>query len=288
MSNFSYGVIGLGKVGYAFSRNLATMGKLRWVVTSKSRSEIGYSECVVVYKTIEEISIPVDVIAIAVSDASIQSVAEKLKSILPEKKICQVAFHFSGALNINLLDELRNIGVKTLALHPMQTFGVYREDIFDSIFWGVECLESDRSIAEEIISDVGGKPYFLDEAIVKNKASYHVIGVTAANFLQGIIEFSRLLCEKQNLPADTLLIPILQTAFDNSLKAIKESKNVPITGPVARGDVEVLHKHVDSLSNKGFGDIEYKLLVQFLSKLLFEQGKISHNELNKILEIILL
>lgn len=285
MSNFSYGVIGLGKVGYAFSATLAKKEKLRWVVTSKIHDEINLPSDVIIYKSIEEIAISVDIVAIAVNDASIRSVAEKLSKVLVEKNICKVAFHFSGASNINLLDELNSSGVRTLSLHPMQTFGAYRDDLFNGIFWGVECEKDNFQLAEQIISDVGGYPYFLSEEIIKNKALYHSVGVAAANFLQGIIEYARLLCEKLQLPQEKLLIPILKTAFDNSLIAINDQKSVPITGPVARGDVEVIQKHIDSLTLGKFDESLYKHLVQFLAKLLFEQGKINEIDLKKILEI---
>lgn len=285
MNNFTYGVVGLGKVGYAVCRKLISNGQLKWVVTSKLANEIDFSGSVEIYSSIEQVKEPVSVIAIATSDGVFEKIVKDICRISGKRKICDMAFHFSGATSREVLRPLLEIGIKILSLHPMQTFGRFREDIFEGIFWGCDCSVSDFEIAKQIISDLGGIAHLLDEKILRDKPLYHAIGVSVSNFLQGVIEFARLQCENLSLLPSEVLLPILRTSFENSVSALEQGRDVPITGPVARGDTERINIHLESLrSNSQYAD-EYRLLTHFLASILMKQGKINEETYNKIITI---
>jgi len=286
MSNFTYGVVGLGKVGYAVCRKLVSNGQLKWVVTCKPPNEIEFSGSVRIYSAIQQVKETVSVIAIATSDGAFEKIARDVCEASRKKKICYAAFHFSGATSREVLSPLTELGIKILSLHPMQTFGKYREDIFDGIFWGCDCTADDFSIAESIIADLGGIARLLDEKILRNKPLYHAIGVSVANFLQGVVEFARLQCESISLQPSEVLLPILRTSFENAYSAIEQGSDVPITGPVARGDAERIRVHLESLKKHSEYANEYTLLTQFLASILQKQGKISNDAYHKINDII--
>lgn len=282
MSNFSYGVIGLGKVGFAFSKKIAEKGQLKWVITSKDPNSLGFGDDVIIYRTVEQIDYPVSVIAVATGDGAFSKIVRELSVIAKEKHICDYIFHFSGATSRDILAELKQYGIKVMSLHPMQTFGIYCEDIFQDIFWGCDCEREDFAVAQNIIADVGGKAYLLSDEILQNKPLYHAIGVSASNFMQGIIEFTRVQCKNLNLPASDLLLPILRRAYENSVASILQDSDVPITGPVARGDVERIANHLQSFQKAGKFQDEYAMLTKFLATLLFNQGKLDEDKYKNI------
>ncbi len=286
MSKFTYGIVGLGKVGYAVCRKLAQNRQLKWVVTSKQTKEIDFSGNFQIYSSIEQTKEPVSVIAIATSDGVFEKTVNEICKISGKRSICEIAFHFSGATSRQVLYPLSKFGIKTLSLHPMQTFGEFRENIFDGIFWGCDCTQEDFAIARWIISDIGGVAHLLDEKILRNKPLYHAIGVSVSNFLQGVVEFARLQCENLSLSPSEVLLPILRTSFENAFSAIGQGKQVPITGPVARADTERIKIHLENLKNHSQYADEYKHLTQFLASILHKQGKINENAYNKILEIL--
>ncbi|MCX8054575.1 MAG: DUF2520 domain-containing protein [Ignavibacteria bacterium] len=286
MSKFTYGIVGLGKVGYAICRKLIQSGQLKWVVTRKQAKEIDFPGNVQIYSAIEQTKEPVSVVAIATSDGVFEKIVNDICGISTERKICEIAFHLSGATSREVLRPLSEFGIKTLSLHPMQTFGEYRENIFDGIFWGCDCTADDFEIARRIISDIGGVAHLLDEKILRNKPLYHAIGVSVSNFLQGVVEFARLQCENLSLSPSEVLLPILRTSFENAFSAIEQGKQVPITGPVARADAERIKIHLENLKNHSQYADEYRQLTLFLASILHKQDKISEEAYNKMLEIL--
>lgn len=267
-----YGIIGVGKVGSAIAKKMLSAGKLAWVVDRSNR--LGSSD----YKTfasVEEIDNLANCVIIASPDGAIAEIARKLaeKSDLPEY-VC----HLSGALNIDVLGELRSKNVKVFSAHPMQTFGVSRDDVFDDIFWGIESDDNTFNAAKELVETLGGRAFKLSEKVLANKAAYHLIGVAAANFLQGVVEFSRQLANFSGLNPSEVLSPILEIAYDNSLKSIESNTEVPITGPVARCDIKTIESHLESLAGNAELAKLYKLQTEFLANLLLSSERLSESE----------
>ncbi len=276
----NYGIVGVGKVGKTVAIKLHSLGLLGWAVDRSGR--LGGS-AIPTYKSISEIKAPADCVIIATPDGVIGDVAAELSRITALPKY---ACHLSGATTVEVLSPLSLANVKTFAIHPMQTFGIERDDIFDNIFWGVESSEDGYEIACELIAHLGGNPFKLSREVLANKAAYHLIGVAAANFMQGIIEFSRQLANFSGLEPSKLLPAILKTAFDNSLRSIYANTEVPITGPVARADIATIAKHIDSLkSEKDLQDL-YLLETNFLANVLLRSNAISVAQYEAIVKVI--
>jgi len=62
-----------------------------------------------------------------------------------------------------------------------------------------------------------------------------------------LIAASRDAAEAAHIPAPTFLQPIIHTAVESALLSMAHQGRAPLSGPIARGDLETLRKHLQAL-----------------------------------------
>lgn len=80
-----------------------------------------------------------------------------------------------------------------------------------------------------------------------SKTAYHAAGVFGSNYVVGVLAVARRLLERAGLPRDIAeagLLSLLRGAVDNIAASGLEGA---LTGPVARGDVETIKRHLGAL-----------------------------------------
>ena len=159
----------------------------------------------------------------------------------------QTAVHTSGVHSIDILEHARTQGAGVCCLHPLQTFACLQqaiENISGSTF-AIEgegpALETARQMAEA-----------LDGHIITLKAGdkvlYHAAAVTVSNYLVTLMKIATDLWQSLGVPQDEAvkaLLPLLKGTVHNI-----ETVGIPgcLTGPIARGDIGTIEKHLDTLS----------------------------------------
>jgi predicted short-subunit dehydrogenase-like oxidoreductase (DUF2520 family) len=110
--------------------------------------------------------------------------------------------------------------------------------------FGVTALGRHWSIAEKLVSDVGGTPVSVPEQL---RPLWHAGLAHGANHLVTLVA-SALDIVRATGVADpaAVLRPLLTAALDNSLT----SGDAALTGPVARGDAETVATHLDVLARE--------------------------------------
>lgn len=280
------GIIGAGKLGAALAEKLQSIGLLAFVVDRSGRLSEADFPSIKLYRAIEDIDTAADFISLPVPDSEIRNVAEQLAVKFADSPVIKSICHFSGTMPRAELSPAGVIAEKLFATHPMQTFGVSRSDVFNGIFWGIDADDNAIETADEFVRLLGGFPFPLSEVIKENKAMYHAIGVSAANFLQSAVEFSRLLTTNSNLPEKQLLLPILRTAFDNAISAINSNQDFPITGPIARADIATIEKHLESLANNEDLAAIYRDNSRALCRIAYLKGMISTKDFDNMIGIL--
>ncbi len=279
--DLTFGLIGTGKLGSAILAKLCGTSSLAWVVDRSLHVDWKQYIDIKFSKELHSELPAVDCILLALNDASLDPFLRSLHE--EDLPICEYMCHFSGFLNNEIFESMEPFGKKCFSVHPMQTFGVLRNGVFDDVFFGAEVCDSTREFAEELINLLGGYFYELPKEITTNKPSYHAIGVAAANFLQSSIEFAKLLAENLKLPQKQLLPAILKTAFNNSLDSILNDTDFPLTGPVARCDAPSIALHKRSLAPNPLVAEIYAKQTESLALLAFERGIIDEECLGRIM-----
>lgn len=186
------------------------------------------------------------VLVLAVPDAAVAAAAAAWAEA-GTPGAAAVVWHLSGALPSAVLDPLRARGYAAAALHPLQTVAVPDEtgDALRGIAFSFEGDAAARPPAATLARAAGGRLFDVPAAA---KAKYHAACVFASNYIvTNAAVAARLLAEAAALPepdALTALLPLVDGARANLARL-----GLPraLTGPVTRGDADVVRRHLDAL-----------------------------------------
>lgn len=229
---------------------------------------------------------PVDIIFIAVPDDEITIVIAELKNYFKQHHPSRFVFHTSGALSSNVFNPLKEFGVVGASFHPIQTFTGKMNDWkkFQNIYFGLEGEFSAVGKASQIVKALKGHEIIIPK---EHKSLYHLACTIASNYMISLLIPVTHLFRKMNFSEqETLKIiyPLLSTTLSNlKCKGIKDA----LTGPISRGDLGTIKKHLEILSNK-FPD--YKLLYQLHGKILLDlisnTDKLSAGKYDEIFKLL--
>jgi predicted short-subunit dehydrogenase-like oxidoreductase (DUF2520 family) len=281
----SVSIIGVGRVGGALALALCEKGyRIENLIsrnTENARKIAGQISSSPEIKTLENFKITSEeIIFIAVQDSEIKNVVEKFTQNPPKSET--FFFHTSGSLSSEVLSSLKDKNCKTGSIHPLVSIsdsfiGVKR--FKDSYF----CVEGDSEavkIAEKIVKDLGGKSFSIE---TKYKTLYHASAVTACGHFAALINTAAEMletCGIKKSEAKKILMPLVKSTFENMEE---QSFAEALTGTFARGDLETLEKHIETLKENATREQAaiYLLLGEQSLKLAGEQG-INKNTLEKM------
>jgi predicted short-subunit dehydrogenase-like oxidoreductase (DUF2520 family) len=186
------------------------------------------------------------VVFLTVPDGVIRSVAAKLAgagtSIPPT-----VAFiHMSGALGLGALDSLRDrhpVG----SFHPLQSFPEPRPpDAFRGVVVAVDATTlSLRRRLNALARDIGAKPRRVDDS---QRALYHTAAVFASNYLVALLGEAVGLLEQAGWSEREATAALVRLSEGVLLSVSRRGPTAALTGPIRRGDVETVERHLIALA----------------------------------------
>jgi predicted short-subunit dehydrogenase-like oxidoreductase (DUF2520 family) len=242
------GIIGAGVVGTAVGVVLSQKDyEITGVYDIKSESTKQLVERIgcTAYTSPQEVSRSADILIITTSDTAIQDVVDNLA----ETKAFyegQIIVHMSGAQSSEILDRAREFGALVLSVHPLQSFAS-PERAIELLPGSIFSIEGDKDAYEFgvcIVENLGGEYFFIER---KAKPLYHAGACVVSNYLVTIIDFGIKLLESTGIPrqmATKALMPLINGTIKNI-----ENIGIPraLTGPIARGDLGTIVKHLDCL-----------------------------------------
>lgn len=241
-------IIGLGKVGTAVGHLLKKAGCEIVAVADKSGVAIekgipftGGLAC----KSLAEAAAKADCIIISTTDDAIAPVCRTIAdsgAIRAGSKI----IHMSGAGGLDLLASARQAGAYTASIHPIQSFADVEGAIL-SIPGSTFGITADQELQEWSVGFVlalKGVPFFVPE---ESKALYHVAACMASNYLTTLMHMVETIYQRFGLSrreAVDAFWPLVRGTLVNI-----ETKGTvgALTGPIARGDVGTIEKHLQAL-----------------------------------------
>lgn len=158
-------------------------------------------------------------------------------------------FHTSGLLVARVLEPLRKQGAGIASVHPIQSFP--RKDApaatFKGITWGVEGDPAAVEAAVEMVRGLGGNVLLLSE---KDKPLYHAACSLASNALIALEWTASGMLRAAGVgekAAAGMLFPLVQGTLQNVKNLGLENA---LTGPILRGDVATVRKHLEALRDE--------------------------------------
>lgn len=243
-----FGIIGTGVVGTALAIKLEQAGYE--CVGVHTRSESSYARfrgyLTKDFLSLDVLVPKVDILFVTTQDDAIGTVAANLAehSLFREG---QLWVHCSGSLRAQVLKAKPDLPVKTLSLHPLQAFATVDEalEILEGTHFGVEGEGEEKG--EEIVRALGGIPHRLNS---EHKSLYHAGAVIASNYMVVLAALAeRLFLGAGIEPEEALesLLPLMSGTLHN-LSKVKVPR--ALTGPIARGDTEVIQGHLSQLPDE--------------------------------------
>jgi len=180
-----------------------------------------------------------DLIWFCVPDAEIARAASVLAGKLEWKG--KIALHSSGALGSDELAVLRRRGAHIASVHPLMTFVRGSRPSLTGVPFALEGDRAAVRVARRVVEDLGGHSYAIRK---KDKAAYHAWGTFASPLLTSLLataEQVAALAGVNRREAKRRMIPILQQTLANY--AALDAAGA-FSGPIVRGDVETVKRHL--------------------------------------------
>ncbi len=160
-----------------------------------------------------------------------------------------VVLHCSGAHPSTILDAARACGAVCGSMHPLQSFASVQggTNPFKGIIAALEGEPAAVQTARRMATDLGATCYTIE---TDAKVLYHASAVVASNYLVALLDFAFGLLGRAGITgsdAMTVLGPLIRGTLANV-----EKVGIPkaLTGPIARGDVETVQRHLDEIGSR--------------------------------------
>jgi predicted short-subunit dehydrogenase-like oxidoreductase (DUF2520 family) len=229
-------VVGAGKVGRALSKGLR---EARVAVVNVARRDLDRraSSAAIGRATM---------VILAVRDVEVERVARELVEVIAPT--C-VVLHTAGALGVDALDALHRAGFHVGKAHPLAAFASERRA--PSLVDASLVIEGDRSALREarrIARALGMRPVV---AMHVDPTRYHAAAALLANGAAALATHASRALASAGVPDAAMarmLGGLLRTVADNVATLGPEAA---LSGPVRRGDVVTIERHLASLREVG-------------------------------------
>jgi predicted short-subunit dehydrogenase-like oxidoreductase (DUF2520 family) len=189
-----------------------------------------------------------DITFITTPDDAIQSICTQLVALNRLKKN-SIVVHCSGSLPAVALAEAKSCDCSIVSAHPMRSFADPALSIIqhEGTYYALEGEEKAIAILKPILDAMGAITYIIQSS---KKTIYHTAGVFACNYLVTLTQEALSCLDKAGVPAEiafNAVISLMSSTFSNLQETRSPEK--ALTGPVKRGDVKTLEKHLTALQD---------------------------------------
>lgn len=284
------GIIGAGRMGCAIAQGLHEKGFCISGVYSKNLestkflSEKLHSDF---DNTLVSTVVNSELIFITVTDTSIEEVAAMIENRLENADICCKTFlHCSGAITSGVLECIKKKGGYIGSLHPIQTVADKNEGWMGlkGAYFGFEGELEARKCADIVVKAFDGSMLTIEKA---SKPIYHAATCILSNYMVVLAYLTGNLFEKIGIDSNVgikAFMPLLEKTIGNIGRLGSQEA---LTGPISRGDYNVLMEHISSLKEKSPETVKvYSLLGKIALEIALKKGSINNEVADKINKIL--
>jgi predicted short-subunit dehydrogenase-like oxidoreductase (DUF2520 family) len=194
------------------------------------------------YCDVNHATLAADVVWLCVPDREIRNCAQSL--IARSNWKTKVVLHSSGALSSDELKIFRRKGAAVASLHPFMTFVSRAVPSLKAVPFAVEGDARAVRVARRITRDLGAEVFTIAK---ENKPAYHAWGSFASPLLIALLVTAEQVAAAAGVPATEArrrMLPILRQTVANYAEV---GGPAAFSGPIIRGDVATLRKHLKVL-----------------------------------------
>lgn len=242
-----FGVIGMGAVGSVLAAAWRQAGHKLVGVAARSENSRERAEAMlpgVQFFTPAELCAQVDLLVFTVRDAEL---ADSVEDLAQEGafRAGQLVAHTAGAFGLEVLAPAAKLGAIPLSLHPAQTFSGTSLDLqrLHGCSWAVNAPLALLPVAQALVLDIGGIPQVLSDVA---RPLYHAALAHGANHLVTLVTQALRALQVAGIDNPASFVePLLKTALERAL----HEGEAGLSGPISRGDVTTVAKHLRALEN---------------------------------------
>ena len=243
------GIIGGGKAGQALAEYFKAAGLLCGVTASTAAGSAALAQRFGTrpYDN-ASLAAQADTLLLTVPDRSIAGVAAALAqdcgaAVMQGKYV----LHCSGSLGLEPLAPLADCGAHTGSLHPLQSFAGGKTELA-GVYMAVDGDAQAQDCAEKIAAVLGGKAFRVPAA---ERAAYHAAACICSNYAVAVEYLAQKLMSRwtgNEENAWQALLPLFRGTANNLLRSPDAAR--ALTGPIGRGDISTVAKHLAVLPEK--------------------------------------
>jgi predicted short-subunit dehydrogenase-like oxidoreductase (DUF2520 family) len=284
------GIIGAGKLGCSMAIGLSKIGFEVAGIYSKSYDSALELNKILFTKLENSLYATVknsELVFVTTPDNTISQVADDVANLIIGENIKgKYFFHCSGSLTSDVLEPIRLAGGFTASLHPIQTFADRLngwKGLF-GIYFGYEGEVRAKDTANEIVKAFNGTLLTIGKA---DKPLYHAAACILSNYLVTLSYVSGKLFDEIGIDPGIgfkAFSPLVKQTIEN----ISTSGSVKsLTGPISRGDFDVIEKHIKGLTQRVPEVLEvYKVLGRTAIEVANAKGSLDEYAAEKISNIL--
>lgn len=242
------GFIGAGVVGTALAVRLREKDYPVIAVASRSKSSADKLADFVpgcqVYLTSQAVADECDLVFVTTPDDEVEGLVADI-----QWHPGQGVMHCSGVDSLDVLQKASSDGAQVGGFHPLQTFAsvTHAIDNLPGSTFALEAEEPLLSTLKDMASSLEGNHVVLG---LGDKPLYHAAAVIACNYTVTLMKMATDLWKTFGVSPDDAtraLLPLLRGTINNI-----ENVGLPncLTGPIARGDIGTVLKHLDAMDEK--------------------------------------
>ena len=238
-------IVGPGRLGSALSLALTKAGyRVNEIISrdtpdsQKRAREIARSTRSFT-TTLKTAKLDSDLIWFCVPDSEITAAARALLQSAEWND--KVVLHSSGALASDQLNVLRRRGAAAASVHPMMTFVRGSIPSLKGVAFALEGDVKAVRVARRIARDLGGEAFVISKI---DKIAYHALGGISSPLLVAMLATAEQVAGAAGLSkvqARKVILPIVKQTVAN-YSALGPAG--AFSGPIVRGDVEIVREHL--------------------------------------------
>ncbi len=198
-----------------------------------------------VFERIEDVIAASDAIILSTPDGAIKKVWDTIdKKNLTGKMIC----HLSGSLSSDVFSGIDTYGGYAISIHPMFAFSnkdsVYQQ--LDSVNFTLEGHPYAVNAWQQLLDALGNRSVVIDQA---KKPKYHAAASILSNQVIAVLATGYELLEECGFSEKEARTFSAALVRDNVEHVIADGCVSALTGPIERGDVGTVKKHLQELND---------------------------------------
>lgn len=254
------GFFGAGKAGFTLGKYFSDKGVDvvgYWSRNPKSAEDAAIFTNSTYYISAEELVRHCDTLFLTVPDGAIGTLWDGIKNFpLKDKLVC----HVSGALSSGVFSDINQTGAFGYSIHPL--FAIHSKynshKQIEKAFFTIEGAKERMHLINSLMDRLGNNYAIIDS---DKKELYHAAAVTASNNVLALLSSAQdylIECGMTKAQAETALNPLF---LGNANNAVNSGVENALTGPIERGDLSTIKKHISCLEDISDDDKQLYLLL---------------------------